>query len=76
MGIWPWRPPYYRRSIICNLKSGETLSGVLLTTRGPWYVLSRSALLQAGQAPTSIDGDAVIHRENIAFTQVLPEAIR
>ena len=49
------------------------LSGILLETRGRWYVLSHAALLQSGHAPTPIDGQAVVHRDNVAFTQVLPE---
>lgn len=58
--------------MIVNLKSGETLSGVLWEARGPWLTLRKSAILQAGSAPTPIDGDAVVHRDNIAFTQVVP----
>jgi len=50
------------------------LRGVLWQVRGPWWTLTRAELLTAGTPPKSIDGDAVIHRDNIDFVQVLPGA--
>jgi hypothetical protein len=67
-----WRPPFVLRLVIVNLKSGETLQGVLWSTRGPWFTLHKAALLKAGQPPLSIDGEAVVHRAEISFVQVLP----
>lgn len=65
-----WRPPFALRSVIVNLKSGETLSGVAWQTRGRWLTLRRAALLTAGQPPAAIDGEVVIDRSNISFLQV------
>jgi hypothetical protein len=69
---WPWDPPLLHR-VIVNLKSDSStaLRGVLWT-RGPWLTLRQAELLRAGQPPTPIDGEAVVHRANVAFLQVLP----
>jgi small nuclear ribonucleoprotein (snRNP)-like protein len=66
------RPPFVLRSVIVNLKSDETLQGVLWSTRGAWFTLQKAAILSNGQPPTPIDGEVVIHRDNISFVQVLP----
>jgi hypothetical protein len=66
-----WRPPFYLRSVLINLKTGEALSGVLWKTRGRWMVLRNATLMVESQAPRKIDGDAVIDRANVAFLQVL-----
>ncbi len=66
------QPPFCLRSVILNLKSGEALSGALWQSRGPWLTLRRASLLQAGAPATPIDGEVVVSRDNVAFTQVLP----
>jgi len=57
-----------------NLKDDQTtaLKGVLWTSRGPWLTLKDAALLKSGSPPTPIDGEAIVHRSNVAFLQVLP----
>jgi hypothetical protein len=67
-----WRPPFVLRSVLLNLKTGEALSGVLWSTNGPWFVLRQASALTVGSKPAAIDGEAVVHRDNIAFVQVLP----
>jgi hypothetical protein len=67
-----WRPPFILRSVLLNLKTGEALSGVLWNARGPWFTLRQASALIAGAKPAPIDGEAVIHRDNVAFVQVLP----
>jgi hypothetical protein len=67
-----WQPPFTLRSVILNLKSGDVLAGMLWSSRGSWLVLRNANLLKAGAAPTPIDGEAVVHRDNLAFVQVLP----
>lgn len=67
-----WRPPFYLRSAIVNLKSGETLTGVVWQSRGRWITLTKAELLTAGKPPTPIDGEVVVERSNVAFFQVLP----
>lgn len=66
-----WRPPFYLRSVLINLKSGEALTGVLFRVRGPWHVLENASALKVGAQPTPIDGSVMVHRDNIAFVQVL-----
>ncbi|MEP7304204.1 MAG: hypothetical protein ABJA98_01675 [Acidobacteriota bacterium] len=52
--------------------STEAFEGVLWSYRGGWLTLRDVSGLKAGQAPAKIPGDLVIHRSNVAFTQVLP----
>lgn len=60
------------RSCIVNLKSDSTsaIQGVLWRTRGPWLTLRDAHYLVKGQPPTSMDGEVVIHRSNVAYLQV------
>jgi hypothetical protein len=71
-GPFCWRPPFYLREALFNLKAGDTLSGVHWSTRGPWFTLRNASVLKPGQPPLAIDGDVVIHRDRIDFVQVLP----
>jgi hypothetical protein len=45
---------------------------VLWGSRGAWLTLRETSVLKAGAAATPLDGEAVIHRSNVAFLQVLP----
>lgn len=70
-----WRPPFYLRSVLINLKTlpgqpDEALSGVLWKTRGRWMVLRKATLLVQGQPPAKIDGDMVVDRANVKYLQV------
>lgn len=65
-----WRPPFLLRSVIVNLKSGESLSGLLWQSRGRWLILRKASLLVPNSPPTPIDGEVVIERANVAFLQV------
>jgi len=69
-----WRPPCLLRTVIVNLQSDPELAlrGVLWQYRGAWLTLRQAQLLKAGGAPVVVDGEAVIHRANVAFLQVLP----
>jgi len=71
--LW-WRPPCLLRSVIVNLKSDSDVAvrGVLWHSRGAWLVLREPALLRPAGPATPVDGDVVIHRDNVAFLQVLP----
>jgi hypothetical protein len=58
--------------VIVNLKSEENaIRGVLWRSRGAWLVLRDVSILKAATPPTRIDGEIVIHRDNVAFLQVL-----
>lgn len=61
------------RAVIANLKDNrQAIRGVLWETRGPWFTLTDAQLLTVGEPPSPIDGTAVLHRDNVAFFQVLP----
>jgi hypothetical protein len=59
--------------VIVNLKhdSTEAFEGVLWSYRGGWLTLKDASGLKAGQPPAKIPGDILIHRSNLAYTQVL-----
>ena len=69
-----WRPPCLLRRVTVQLKHDETeaLEGVLWGSRGPWLTLKQVVALKAGRERESLTGDAVIHRSNVAFLEVLP----
>lgn len=52
--------------------STEAFEGVFWSYRGGWMTLKDVSGLKAGAPPSKIPGDMVIHRSNVAFTQVLP----
>jgi hypothetical protein len=70
--LW-WRPPCVLRTVIVNLCSEKDVAirGVLWGYRGSWLTLKEAYILRAGIPPTPLDGDAVLHRSNVSFLQVL-----
>lgn len=68
-----WRPPCVLSEVIVNLKDDPSaaIRGVLWRARGPWFTLRNPVGLKVGQQPAKMDGEAVIHRDNIAFLQVV-----
>jgi hypothetical protein len=60
--------------VIVNFRSDPDLAirGVLWAYRGSWLVLRDAALLKANASATPLDGDAIVHRDNVSFLQVLP----
>lgn len=71
--LW-WRPPCLLRSVIVNLRDepATALRGVLWSSRGSWLTLKDCAALKASQPPAKMDGDVVVHRDQVLFLQVLP----
>lgn len=70
-----WRPPCLLRRVIVNFTHAptEALEGVLWSTRGPWLTFRDVSAMKAGtQQPVKLPGEAVIHRSQISFLQVLP----
>jgi hypothetical protein len=68
-----WRPPCLLRRVIVNLSDdpATALQGVLWRSRGPWLVIREAAMLRAGAEPQHLDGEALVHRDNVAFIQVV-----
>lgn len=71
--MW-WRPPCLLKVVIVNLQDDPStaLRGVLWDARGPWLTLRNTSLLKPNVPPVSLDGEAVIHRSNVSFLQVVP----
>jgi hypothetical protein len=69
-----WRPPCLLRVVLVNLISDDetALRGVLWSSRGPWLTLKDVSMIKTNLAPITMDGDAIVHRANVAFLQVLP----
>ena len=58
------------RRVVVNLTNGDAIGGVLLKDRGPLIVLGDAQLhTSGGTAP--MDGEVLIERDRIAFTQVV-----
>ena len=73
MRFW-WQPPCLLRAVLLTLVSDKdtAIQGVLWRSRGAWLVLRDASLVQSRSAPLKVDGEIVIHRNNVAFLQVLP----
>lgn len=69
-----WRPPCVLRGIVVNLKGERenAIRGVLWRSRGAWLVLRNASVLEPRREPLAVDGEVLIHRDNVAFVQVLP----
>jgi hypothetical protein len=69
-----WRPPCLYRRVIVNFTAdpSEALEGVLWSYRWRWLTLTDVSALKGGATPEKIIGDAVLHRTQIKFLQVLP----
>ena len=68
--MFAWRRTAVRRRVVVNL-ADKAFSGILWAKRGPLLVLRDVELLEAGRAPQPVDGEVVIERARVEFTQVL-----
>lgn len=72
--MWPlgFRLPLLR-VVVVSLKHdpNSALRGVLWQSRGPWMVLREATAIE-GRVERALDGEALVHRENVAFVQVVP----
>lgn len=59
-----------RRRVLVSLKSGEGVSGVV-THSGPEMIVVSDAMIHdpAASSPSRAEGDIVVYRDNVAFTQ-------
>lgn len=65
-----WRRTAVRKRVIVNL-ADKAFEGVLWAQRGPLLVLRDARLLEAGREAQPVDGEVVIERHRVEFTQVL-----
>ncbi|HEY6117177.1 MAG TPA: hypothetical protein VI172_14590 [Candidatus Dormibacteraeota bacterium] len=68
--MFAWRRTAVRKRVMVNL-ADKAFSGVLWAKRGPLLVLRDVQLLEAGRQPQRVDGEVVIERSKVEFTQVL-----
>jgi len=67
-----WRPPCLLRTVLVSLKDDHTqgIRGVLWSTRGPWLTLRQCELVTRGEPPEHVDGEIIVHTENVSFLEV------
>ncbi|MGW5737008.1 MULTISPECIES: hypothetical protein [Streptomyces] len=70
VAVFAWRRTAVRKRVVINL-ADKAFSGVLWAKRGPLLVLRDAQLLEAGREPQAVDGEVVIERRRVEFTQVL-----
>jgi hypothetical protein len=68
--MFAWRRTAVRKRVVVNL-TDKAFTGVLWAKRGPLLVLRDVELLEAGRQPQRVDGEVVIERAKVEFTQVL-----
>ena len=70
---WVGRAPMTAHRCIVTLASSEAvaLRGIWWRQRGPWIVLRDVAALPPQGPAVPMDGEVVVHRQNVAFVQVL-----
>lgn len=68
--MFAWRRTAVRKRVVVNL-SDKAFSGILWAKRGPLLVLRDVELLEPGRAPQPVDGEVVVERAKVEFTQVL-----
>lgn len=64
----------FKRSVVVNTKTGRSFRGVLWTKKGPYLVLKDAVLLESA-VTMPIDGEVVIHTDNVDFTQLLAATV-
>ena len=68
-----WRSVAVSRRVMISLRSGPSISGVLLRDRGPLLVVASARLHEPGSTTgVPLDGETVVERGHVAFVQVLP----
>ncbi|MEU0200922.1 MULTISPECIES: hypothetical protein [unclassified Streptomyces] len=68
--MFAWRRTAVRKRVVVNL-ADKAFSGILWAQRGPLLVLRDVELLEAGREPQRVDGEVVVERAKVEFTQVL-----
>lgn len=68
--MFAWRRTAVRKRVLVNL-ADKAFSGILWAQRGPLLVLRDAELLEPGRAAQPMDGEVVIERTRVEFTQVL-----
>lgn len=59
-----------RRRMLVNLHGGNAIDGVLWSRRGALLVLRDARLLEPGAEAVQLDGDVLVDRREVSFSQV------
>jgi hypothetical protein len=68
--VFAWRRTAVRKKVVVNL-ADKAFTGILWAKRGPLLVLRNAELLEAGRPAQPVDGEVVVERSKVEFTQVL-----
>lgn len=68
--MFAWRRTAVRQRVVVNL-ADKAFAGILWAQRGPLLVLRDAELLEAGREAQKLDGEIVVERSRVEFTQVL-----
>jgi hypothetical protein len=68
--VFAWRRTAVRKRVVVNL-ADKAFTGILWAKRGPLLVLRDAELLEAGRPAQAVDGEIVVERSKVEFTQVL-----
>ena len=68
--MFAWRRTAVRKRVVVNL-ADKAFSGILWAQRGPLLVLRDVELLEVGREAQRVDGEVVVERAKVEFTQVL-----
>ena len=68
--MFAWRRTAVRKRVVVNL-ADKAFAGILWAQRGPLLVLRDVELLEAGREAQRVDGEVVVERSRVEFTQVL-----
>lgn len=68
--MFAWRRTAVRKRVVVNLED-KAFAGILWAQRGPLLVLRDVELLEAGREAQRVDGEVVVERSRVEFTQVL-----
>ncbi|MFC9429260.1 hypothetical protein [Streptomyces sp. NPDC056987] len=68
--MFAWRRTAVRKRVVVNL-ADKAFTGILWKQAGPLLVLRDARLLHPGAPEVPVDGEVVIERTKVEFTQVL-----
>lgn len=63
--------PGLNKQVLISLFSGNAVNGVLTATPGDFLILRGCIVLEPGAEQVKADGEVVIERANVDYTQIL-----
>jgi hypothetical protein len=60
-----------KRRVVVNLLDDRAMTGILWRRHSQLIVLRGVELIEVGREPIAVDGEFVIERDRIAFTQIV-----